>query len=59
MVLLDFVVVGVGYFRPLLPVFAKDILFVGPAGFGMLSSAPAIGGMIGTVTLLVVRRRKK
>ena len=54
MVLLDFVIVGVGYFRPLLPVFAKDILFVGPAGFGMLSSAPAIGGMIGTVTLLLV-----
>ena len=55
MVLLDFVIVGVGYYRPLLPVFAKDILFVGPAGFGMLSSAPAVGGMIGTVTLLVIR----
>ena len=53
MVLLDFVVIGVGYFRPLLPVFARDILFVGPAGFGILSSAPAIGGMIGTVTLLL------
>jgi len=55
MVLLDFVIVGVGYYRPLLPVFAKDILFVGPAGFGMLSSAPAVGGMLGTVTLLVIR----
>jgi MFS family permease len=55
MVLLDFVIVGVGYYRPLLPVFAKDILFVGPAGFGMLSSAPAVGGIIGTVTLLVTR----
>ena len=55
MVLLDFVIVGVGYYRPLLPIFAKDILFVGPAGFGMLSSAPAVGGMIGTVTLLVIR----
>lgn len=53
MVLLDFVIVGVGYYRPLLPVFAKDILFVGPAGFGMLSSAPAVGGMIGTLTLLI------
>ncbi len=53
MVLLDFVIVGVGYYRPLLPVFAKDILFVGPAGFGMLSSAPAVGGIIGTLTLLV------
>jgi MFS family permease len=54
MVILDFVVTGFGYFRPLLPVFAKDILFVGPAGFGLLSSAPAIGGIIGTVILLVI-----
>lgn len=54
MVLLDFIVAGVGYYRPLLPVFAKDILFVGPAGFGMLSSAPAVGGIIGTVLLLVI-----
>jgi MFS family permease len=54
LVLLDFVVVGFGYYRPLLPIFAKDILFVGPAGFGMLSSAPAIGGVIGTVALLAI-----
>jgi len=54
MVILDFVVIGFGYFRPLLPVFAKDILFVGPAGFGLLSSAPAIGGVIGTGILLVI-----
>ena len=37
---------------PLLPIFAKDILFVGPAGFGVLSAAPAIGGVLGTVVLL-------
>jgi MFS family permease len=54
MVLLDFVVAGLGYYRPLLPVFAKDILFVGPAGFGVLSSAPAVGGVIATVLLLVL-----
>lgn len=59
MVILDFVTTGFGYFRPLLPVFAKDILFVGPAGFGMLSSAPAIGGVIGTITLLVISDVKK
>jgi MFS family permease len=54
LVMLDFIVVGFGYYRPLLPIFAKDILFVGPAGFGMLSSAPAIGGVIGTVSLLAI-----
>lgn len=54
MVILDFITTGFGYFRPLLPVFAKDILFVGPAGFGMLSAAPAIGGVIGTVMVLVI-----
>jgi MFS family permease len=54
LVMLDFVVIGVGYYRPLLPIFAKDILFVGPAGFGMLSSAPAIGGVLGTFALLAI-----
>jgi predicted MFS family arabinose efflux permease len=54
MVLLDFIIIGIGYYRPLLPVFAKDILFVGPMGFGMLSSAPAVGGTIGTLALLTV-----
>jgi MFS family permease len=29
----------------LLPVFAKDILLVGPAGLGWLTSAPAIGAL--------------
>jgi MFS family permease len=54
LVMLDFIVIGVGYYRPLLPVFAKDILLIGPAGFGVLSSAPAVGGIIGTVTLLTI-----
>jgi MFS family permease len=60
MVMLDFTIVGVGYYRPLLPIFAKDILHVGPAGYGMLSSAPAIGGVLGTVIILFfgdVRRK--
>jgi predicted MFS family arabinose efflux permease len=54
MVILDFIVIGVGYYRSLLPIFAKDILDVGPAGFGILSSAPAVGGTIGTVLLLLI-----
>ena len=54
MVILDFIVIGVGYYRSLLPIFARDILDVGPAGFGILSSAPAVGGTIGTVLLLLI-----
>jgi predicted MFS family arabinose efflux permease len=54
MVMLDFVVIGIGYYRSLLPIFAKDILDVGPAGFGILSSAPAVGGTIGTFLLLMI-----
>jgi predicted MFS family arabinose efflux permease len=54
LVMLDFVITGVGYYRPLLPIFARDILFVGPAGFGMLSSAPAVGGVLGTFALLAI-----
>jgi len=53
LVLLDFAIVGVGYYRPLLPVFAKDIFNVGPAGFGLLASAPAVGGTIATLALLM------
>ena len=54
LVLLDFTIIGVGYYRPLLPIFAKDIFNVGPAGFGLLASAPAVGGMLGVLVLLVV-----
>jgi predicted MFS family arabinose efflux permease len=52
MVMLDFTIVGLGYYRPLLPIFAKDILHVGPSGYGMLSSAPAVGGVLGTLIIL-------
>jgi MFS family permease len=31
---------------PLLPVFAKDVLMVGPLGFGLLRAAPAVGAVI-------------
>ena len=35
----------------LMPVFAKDVLHVGPAGFGVLSAAPGVGALIGTLTI--------
>jgi MFS family permease len=53
LVMLDFAIMGFGYYRPLLPVFAKDIFNVGPAGFGLLAAAPAVGGILGTAALLI------
>ena len=35
----------------LLPAFAKDILEVGPEGFGMLRAAPAVGALVMSVYL--------
>jgi MFS family permease len=51
--LMDFAIIGVGYYQSLLPVFAKDIYQVGPAAFGLLASAPAAGGILGILVLLV------
>ena len=50
---MDLAVIGVGYYHPLLPVFAKDIFKVGPAAFGLLASAPSVGGIIGILVLLM------
>lgn len=48
---LDLFAVLLGGVTALLPVFARDVLHVGPDGFGLLRSGAAIGG--GTVTLLL------
>jgi MFS family permease len=42
-ILLDFFAVFLGGATALLPVYATDILHVGPSGFGLMRSAPAIG----------------
>lgn len=41
---LDLVAVLLGSVTALLPVYAHDILLIGPDGFGLLRSGPAIGG---------------
>jgi len=38
--------VFVGTYQRFLPIFAKEILNVGPGGFGMLMSAPGIGAIL-------------
>jgi len=51
---LDFLAVFLGGATALLPVYATDILHVGPHGFGLMRSAPAIGAGI-TAAYLALR----
>jgi MFS family permease len=48
---LDLFVVLLGGVTGLLPIFAKDILAVGPIGLGLLRSAPAAGALITAIVL--------
>ena len=48
---LDMVAVLLGGAVALLPVYARDILHVGPWGLGLLRSAPALGALLMAVTL--------
>ncbi len=52
--ILDFSATFFGTATILMPVFAQDVLHVGPRGLGLLYSAPAIGGVLaaGLVALL-------
>jgi MFS family permease len=44
--MLDFVVTCFSNVRTLLPIFARDVLNVGPEGLGFLYAAPAVGGLL-------------
>ena len=48
---LDLFVVMLGGATALLPIYAKDILDVGPIGLGLLRSAPAVGALITAIVL--------
>ena len=48
---LDLFVVILGGATALLPVYARDILAVGPIGLGLLRSAPAVGALITSLVL--------
>lgn len=50
---LDLFAVLLGGATALLPVYARDILHVGPSGLGLLRSAPAVGAAIVAVYLVV------
>lgn len=53
------VVIGLPYIS-LMPIFAKDVLHLGPGGFGLLLAAPGLGAVLGTLTIASARdvRRK-
>ncbi len=48
---LDLFAVILGGATALLPVFAKDVLHIGPGGFGILRAAPAIGATVVAIYL--------
>ena len=51
--LLDFAVVLVGFYRPILPIFAADVFKTGASGLGLLYAAPSVGSLLGTMALLM------
>ena len=58
--LLDFGVTLVGFYRPILPIFAADVFNTGASGLGLLYGAPSLGAIIGSMALLMlgdVRRK--
>lgn len=48
---LDLTATLFGGVTALLPIFARDILHIGPWGFGLLRSAPALGGLVTAILL--------
>ena len=51
--LLDFGVVLVGFYRPILPIFAADVFKTGASGLGILFAAPSVGSLLGSTALLL------
>ena len=52
--LLDFGVTLVGFYRPILPIFASDVFQTGATGLGTLYGAPAMGSLLGSASVLMV-----
>ena len=55
--LLDFFATFFASAMALLPMFAQDVLHVGPGGYGLLAAAPAIGAAIASVAMLAFSHR--
>jgi len=48
-------ILTVGPFQSLMPVFAKDVLKVGAGGLGVLMLAAGVGSLIGSITVVTIR----
>lgn len=57
--LLDFGITLVGFYRPILPIFAGSVFKMGATGLGILYAAPAIGSLLGSASLLVAGDLKR
>lgn len=57
--LLDFGVMIVSFYRQLFPVFADQLYGLGADGTGMLNSASAVGGIIGTLLVFYAGRYRR
>jgi MFS family permease len=51
--LLDFGVTLVGFYRPILPIFAADVFKTGASGLGVLYGAPSAGAILGSLAVLM------
>ena len=57
--LLDFGVTLVGFYKPILPIFAADVFKTGASGLGILYGAPSLGAIVGSVVLLMIGNVKR
>ncbi len=57
--LLDFGVTLVGFYRPILPIFAADVFKTGASGLGILYAAPSAGSLLGSMALLTAGNVKR
>ena len=57
--LLDFGVTLVGFYRPILTIFAGSVFNMGATGLGILYAAPAVGALLGSTSLLMAGDLKR
>jgi MFS family permease len=59
LMVLDLSATVFGAYRVLLPAFALDVLDAGPRGYGVLSSAPSAGALLGSVLVFKLVRSRR